>query len=113
MQNKFYQKLQNKFKNDPTSVQYINKNFAKPVFGSILGDAFNEVVETGVVKDKQKIFDYVEKQFKQYKTDVTNYGLLYKNAGLNNTLLVDYGSVDTMLAAAFVNFIIRFNKACC
>lgn len=96
-------KLQNKFKNDPTSVQYINKNFAKPVFGSILGDAFNDVVETGVVKDKQKIYDYIEKQFKQYKADVTNYGLLYKNAGLNNTLLVDYGSVDTMLAAAFVN----------
>lgn len=96
-------KLQNKFKNNPTPVQYINKNFAKPVFGSILGDAFNDVVETGVVKDKQKIFDYIEKQFNQYKKDITNYGLLYKNAGLNNTLLVDYGSVDTMLAAAFVN----------
>lgn len=96
-------KLQNKFKNEPTSVQYINKNFTKPVFGSILGDAFNDVVETGVVKDKQKIFDYIEKQFNQYKKDITNYGLLYKNAGFNNTLLVDYGSVDTMLAAAFVN----------
>ena len=96
-------KLQNKFKNDPTSVQYINKNFAKPVFGSILGDAFNDVVETGKVKDKQKIYDYIEKQFNQYKKDVGDYGLLYKNAGLNNTLLVDYGSVDNMLAAAFVN----------
>lgn len=104
---------------DNVPVQYIGKDSPGAFFQDIVKDGWKEYLETGKL-DRRKVTEFVQDKFGEYKADVQSYGLLeeytapiYKDGkksgqvkrlkGINDKLRIDYGNLDTLLAAAFVN----------
>ena len=102
-------------------IQHLGQNYENLAFASIIGkDEFQKVLDGDLNINTTPIYKVVREQFTKYQNDITNYGLLesyqepiYKDGkksgnisrvkGINNSLLNDYGSLELLLASAFVN----------